>query len=150
MAPTWAPRWSPNRTKIDAKNRCVLDLHVGRFFCYFGSILGPKLRPCWPHFPSKSCPTVVRRPPFCWVYVIFRFFGRPGPLLAQFGLDFGRFGHPFWKFLKSILEVYGHDLGPTWLVIWYFFKLFFFVILDPSWQTFGSKLEGLGIYFGIF
>ena len=53
----------------------------------------------------------------CWVYVIFRFFGRPGPLLAQFGLDFGGFGPPFWRFLGSILEVSGHDLGPMWLVI---------------------------------
>ena len=53
------------------------------------------------------------RPPFCWVCVIFR----PGPLLAQFGLDFGRFVYPFWKFLGSILEVSGHDLGPIWLVI---------------------------------
>ena len=58
-----------------------------------------------------------RHPPFCWVYVIFRFFGRPGPLLALFGLDFRRFGLPFWKFLGSILEVSGHDLGPMWLVI---------------------------------
>ena len=47
----------------------------------------------------------------------FRFFGRPGPLLAQFGLDFGGFGPPFGRFLGSILEVSGHDLGPMWLVI---------------------------------
>ena len=60
---------------------------------------------------------MARHPPFCWVYVIFRFFGRPGPLLAPFGLDFRRFGLPFWKFLGSILEVSGHDLGPMWLII---------------------------------
>ena len=33
MAATWAPRWRPNCTKInakiDAKNRCVLDVHFG-------------------------------------------------------------------------------------------------------------------------
>ena len=44
-------------------------------------------------------------PLFCWIYVIFQFFGRPGPLLARFGLDFGRFGPPFWKFLGCISEV---------------------------------------------
>ena len=68
-------------------------------------------------FSSKMGGAVGRRPPFCWVYVIFRFFGRPGPLLAPFGLDFRRLGLPFWKFLGSISEVSGHDLGPMWLVI---------------------------------
>ena len=59
-------------------------------------------------------------PPLCWVYVIFRFFGRPGPLLAPFGLDFGGFGLPFWRVLGFILEVSGHDghdLDPMCLVI---------------------------------
>ena len=60
---------------------------------------------------------MARHPPFCWVYVIFRFFGRPGPLLAPCGLDFKGFGLPFWRFLGSILKVSGHDLGPMWLVI---------------------------------
>ena len=68
-------------------------------------------------FSSKMGGAVGRRPSFCWVYVIFRFFGRPGPLLARFGLDFGGFGPPFWRFLDSILEVSGHDLRPMWLVI---------------------------------
>ena len=58
-----------------------------------------------------------RRPPFVGSMLFFDLFGRPGPLLAQFGLDFGRFGPPFWKFSGSILEVSGHDLGPMWLVI---------------------------------
>ena len=42
----------------------------------------------------------------------FRFFGRPGPLLAQFGLDFGGFGFRCWSFWASILEVSGNQLGP--------------------------------------
>ena len=37
---------------------------------------------------------------------LFRFLGRPGPLLAQFGLDFGGFGPPFWKFLASIFAYF--------------------------------------------
>ena len=111
----------PKSTKIlpktDPKMHQIFDRFLHRFFLHFGSILGPKLGPCWPHFRLKWGEAVGRRPPFCWVYVIFRFFGRPGPLLAQFGLDFGRFGPPFWKFLGFILEVSGHDLGPMWLVI---------------------------------
>ena len=89
----------------------IFDRFLHRFFLHFGSILGPKLGPCWPHFPPKWGEAIGRRPPFCCVYVIFRFFGRPGPLLAQFGLDFGGFGPPFWRFLESNLEVSGPDLG---------------------------------------
>ena len=40
------PRWSPNRTKInaksDAKNRCVLDVHFGQVFRILGANLAPK------------------------------------------------------------------------------------------------------------
>ena len=47
MAATGDPRWSPNRIKIkskmEAKNRCVLDGHIRRFF----QILGPNLAPKW-------------------------------------------------------------------------------------------------------
>ena len=63
----------------------------------------------------------------CWVYVIFRFFGRPGSLLAQFGLDFGGFGPRFWRFLTSILEVSGHDLGPMCFIILVLFKAVLFL-----------------------
>ena len=73
-------------------------------------------------FSSKMKGAVARRPLFCWVYVLFRFFGRPGSLLAQFGLDFGGFGPPFWRFFDSILEVSGHDLRPMWLVILVLFE----------------------------
>ena len=47
MAATGDPRWSPNRIKIkakmEAKNRCVLDGHIRRFF----QTLGPNLAPKW-------------------------------------------------------------------------------------------------------
>ena len=75
------------------------------------------MEPCWSHFRSKRRDAVKGPPLFCCVYVIFRFFGRPGPLLARFGLDFGGFGPPFWRLLDSILEVSGHDLRPMRLVI---------------------------------
>ena len=44
-----------------------------------------------------------RQPVFCWVDVIFRFVGRPGPFLAPFGEVRGR----FFDFLV--------DFGVDWL-----------------------------------
>ena len=48
IAPTWVPRWSPNRLKINAKmkakNRCVLDGHIKWFFQILGANLAPKWR----------------------------------------------------------------------------------------------------------
>ena len=41
-------------------------------------------------------------PLFCWVYVLFRFFGHPGPLLAPFGFDFWGSGLDFQGFLAPI------------------------------------------------
>ena len=111
MPPFSLPKSTKIASKIDPKMHQIFDRFLHRFFLHFGSILGPKLGPCWPHFPPKWGGAVNSRPPFCWVYVIFRFFGRPGPLLAQFGLDFGRFGPPFWRFLGSILEVVGFPLA---------------------------------------
>ena len=49
------------------------------------------------------------RPPFCWVYVIFRFFGRPGPLLAPFGLDFEGFPKGFWLEIDGFPTGFGLD-----------------------------------------
>ena len=112
MAPFWLPKSFKILPKIDPKMHQSFDRFLHRFFLHFGPILGPKLGPCWPHFPPKWCDPVGRRPSFSWVYVIFRFFGRPGPLLAQFGPDFARFGLPFWWFLGCILKVSGHDLRP--------------------------------------
>ena len=40
------PRWSPNRTKInaksDVKNRCVLDVHFAQVFRILGANMAPK------------------------------------------------------------------------------------------------------------
>ena len=126
MAPFWLPKTFQILPKIDPKMHQICDRFLHRFFLHFGSILGPKLGPCWPHFPPKWAGPVGPHPPFCWAYVIFRFLGRPGPLLAPFGHDFGGFGPPFGRFLGSILEVSGHDLGPMWLVILVLFKAVLF------------------------
>ena len=67
------------------------------------SVLEANLGPCWRHFRSE-----YRDPNyelwggrFCWVYVLFRIFGRPSPLLAPFRFDSIVFGAPFWKFFSK-------------------------------------------------
>ena len=45
---------------------------------------------------------------FCWVYVLFRFLGRPDHILAPFCLHLGRSG----LHLGSIWEVFGLILAP--------------------------------------
>ena len=60
--------------------------------------------------------------------------------MAQFGLDFGGFGPPFWRFLGSILEVSGHDLGPMWLVILVLFKV---VVFESSHWDFAGWAGGV-------
>ena len=48
-----------------------------------------------------------------WHRCFFRFFGRPGPVLARFGLDLGRSGVRFWM-------VFGFDFGRCWGIFWKF------------------------------
>ena len=49
-----------------------------------------------------------------------------GSILEGLGLHFGGFGPPFWKFLGSLWEVSGDDLGPMCIVILVPFKAAFF------------------------
>ena len=51
--------------------------------------------------------------PLLEVYVLFRFLGRPGPVLAPFGLDLGRSGARFWM-------VFGLDFRRCWALFWKF------------------------------
>ena len=106
MAPFWLPKSSKILPKIDPKRHQFFDRFLHRFFIDFCSFLEANLGPCWPHFRSKWGDPVACSPLFCWVYVIFRFLGRPGPLQAPCGLDFGGFGAPFWRFLASIFSYF--------------------------------------------
>ena len=47
MDPTWAPRWSPNRTKIDAKINENIDASWNRCLNGFLWILGRKMEASW-------------------------------------------------------------------------------------------------------
>ena len=99
------------------------------FFFDSASILEPNLEPCWPLFRSKhgDCERAVGG--LCWVYLLFRFLGRPGPLLAPSGLDLGRFGPPFWRFLV-----------PIFFIIFKFFASTFSATLALCWSIFFTKI----------
>ena len=109
-------------SKIDLGRHQFFDRFLHRFFIDFCSIWEANLAPCWRHFRSKWGDPVACSPLFCWVYVLFRFFGRPGPVLAPFGLDLGSSGARFWKvfcfdfgkFLGSILGSFGLCFGNFW------------------------------------
>ena len=94
-------------SKIDLGRHQFFDRFLHQFFIDFCSIWEANLAPCWRHFRSKWSDAVEGRLVFCWVYVLFRFFGRPGPVLAPFGLDLGGSGARFWM-------VFGLDFGRCW------------------------------------
>ena len=82
-------RLKPFQKSIPRQINFLID-----FWIDFLLIWGRFWKPPWSqvdHMFLQSGDTVARQPLFCWVYVTFRFFGRPGPILAQFGLDFGGF-----------------------------------------------------------
>ena len=62
-------------------------------------------------FSSKCGQGVPGAPRLLLDLCSFLFFGRPDPLLAPFGLDFGGVGARFWEVLGFILEVSGDNLG---------------------------------------
>ena len=98
LASIFPPQIHQNPFKNRFQEASIFSLILASIFVRFGLHLGAQVGTMLAHFPPKWSAAVRRRLSFCWVYVIFQFFGRPGPLLAQFGLDFGRFGLVFWKF----------------------------------------------------
>ena len=134
LPPFFLPKSTKILPKIDPKMHQFFDWFLHRFFIDFGSILEANLGPCWPHFPPKWGDLVARRPLFCWVYLLFRFFGRPGPLLAPSGLDLGGFGPPFSRFLipiffiiSKVFDLFFSNLSPMevpwlWMGWWGYAK----------------------------
>ena len=107
LAPFWLPKSSKILPKIDPKRHQFFDRFLHRFFIDFGSFLEANLGPCWRLFRPKWGDPVGRHLVFCWVDVIFRFVGRPGPLLAPFWGGHGsifRFFGRFWGRLASIFD----------------------------------------------
>ena len=64
LAPFCLPKSTKILPKIDPKMHQNFDRFLHQFVLHFGSILGPKLGPCWPHFPPKWGAVNLRRPPF--------------------------------------------------------------------------------------
>ena len=96
-ASIFAPKIQQNRFKNLSWKASIFDRFWHRFFIDFCSILKANLAPCWRHFRSKWGEKSSANRLFCLVYVLFRFFGRPGPPLAPFGLDLGGSEARFWK-----------------------------------------------------
>ena len=72
-------------------------------------------KPTWSHngtFSLKIRRGYFRERWLCWVCLLFRLSGRPGPLLAPSGLDLGRFGPPFWRFLVPIFFTISKFFAP--------------------------------------
>ena len=110
------------------------DRFLHRFFFDFPSILEANLEPCWPLFRLKYGEANLGKGGLCSIYVIFRFFSRPGPLLAPFWLDFGGFGAPFWRFLASIFRYFCKIWGG---LCWNSFGFIFEAFLTKLWLGMG-------------
>ena len=108
--------------KIDPKMHRFFDRCLHRSFIDFCSILESNLAPRWQLFLQNVGSHFLVHPPPCWIYVLFRFFCRPGPLLPRFRLDLGSSGARFWKvfgldfgrFLGSIFGSFGLCFGSFW------------------------------------
>ena len=83
LPPFSFPKSTKIPSKIDFKRHRFFDRFLHRFFIDFGSILEANLGPCWPHFPPKWGGRIKFLLLFCWVYLLFRFYGRPGVLASS-------------------------------------------------------------------
>ena len=110
LGPFWYPKNSKIHPKNDSKRHQKNDRFLNRFFGHPGSILTPKLGPCWPLFRLKRGDAVRSSPVFWRVGVFLWFFRRLDPILASFWLHFG----PPGPHLGSIWEVFGYMLAPFW------------------------------------
>ena len=109
LAPFWDQKSTKIGPKIDPKRHRFFDRFLHRFFLDFGSLLGPKLGPCWPHFPQKRATLwyaailfVGSMSFFDFLVVLAPSWLDLGSILEGLGLHFGGFWTPFWRFLVTI------------------------------------------------
>ena len=121
LVPTWFHFGSQNLSKSSQKSipRCI---NFWIDFCIdFFSILAPSWDPSWGHvghiFLQNGGTLWGAAPLFVGSMLFFAFWVVLAPSWPNLGSILGGFGPPFWRFLGSILEVSGHDLGAMWLVI---------------------------------
>ena len=127
MVPFSLPKSVKIFPKIDLERHQFFDRFLHRFFIDFGSFWEADLAPCWPLFRSKWGGPVGRRPLFCWVYVIFRFFGA-NPL-----------GYPIGPCPKADgVPLLGSVFGPMWArfskVLWSILQVLRLLFWLPSWR----------------
>ena len=127
MAPFSFPKSFQNLPKIDPKRHQFFDRFLHRFFIHFSSNLGLNLGPCWQLFRSKWGGRVEGPLLFCWVYVIFRFFGA-NPL-----------GYPIGPCPKADgVPLLGSVFGPMWArfskVLWSILQVLRLFFWLPSWR----------------
>ena len=117
-ASTFGPKIHQNRFENRSWKASIFKSILASIFYWFWLDFGTHLAPCWQLFRSKWGYAVVSSPLFAWVDVLIRVFSRPDPPLAKnvacrpsilngFGLDFGMFWAPFWKFLVTICPLFG-------------------------------------------
>ena len=144
LPPFSFPKSTKILSKIDFKRHLFFDRFLHRFFLDLCSIWEANLEPCWPHFPPKWGDGNWLPPLFCWVYVVFRFLGHPGPLLAPSW-------NPSWSHVGHIFLQNGVPCGapPPFLLGLCYFSLFgsSWPPLGPIWARFW---EGLGFHCGGF
>ena len=109
MPPFSLPKSTKIPSKINFKRHRFFDRFGHRFLCDFGSVLGPKLGPCWRLFRPKWGP-LGHASAF---FVTLPFFSDFWALLATawppFGVHFGRYS------ASSCLN-FGEHLGLSWVV----------------------------------
>ena len=127
LAPFWLPKSSKILPKIDPKRHQIFDRFLHRFFLHFGSLLGPKLGPCWPHFPQKWGEAVEGPPPLllglCYFSIFWSSWPHLRPILAPFwrlwaqlGLDFGGCWLHYCTLLALCRVLRAQEAGTGWAV----------------------------------
>ena len=114
MAPSWFQKSSKNLSKINPENHQNVDLFLDRFLDHLGSILGPKLGPCWRHFRPKWGKATGVLPLLRCVGVFFRFLGAAG----RWGTPFFRFFGWSWPHLGSIFGSFWLHVGAKLALCW--------------------------------
>ena len=89
LAPFCLPKSSKILPKIDPKMHQIFDRFLHRFFLHFGSILEPKLGPCWPLFRHKTAPKTRPSAQDTQHAARTRFWSPRASILVPPGLDFG-------------------------------------------------------------
>ena len=125
-ASIFGPKIQQNRFKHRSGKASIFWSIFASMFINFWSILEANLEPCWPQFPPKWGGACGAPPSFLLGICCYSVLGLSWTPLGSVGLDFGRFGPRFGRFLGSILEVSWSRFGSHPLLAPYGFILRWF------------------------